>query len=332
MVIKVDLKPWADTPPGWQKAILRELIGQGRLSASDPGQSAEEVAGGVVAQLNELAQRVTIVLIFDSTDALHQKKSFWTWLENHLVIPLVVDRGVRQIFSGRLPAPFYEFNVRTARTLHALSPLFPPECVQRLMIEQLQQASLSVGTSELEDGVRSAAAMAFGHPLLAEKLANHLGRAWPPQFDDAWSRETCEQVLKPFIDDFLLADIDQPWKDIVWSISVLDSFDMSVLQRYLERFSSDLLRGRREDFVIQGLQALRLQYTLLWQAENGYRLCGVIQDIIRHCLHVLDADRYRDACESAAATFEELASLFLDGDEEGRRYQTEADDYRRRTK
>jgi hypothetical protein len=333
LVLEVDLKPLAGVPANRPETALRALIAQSKGQLTGVWQSVEQIAGQVVAQLIELTVRdVPVVLMFDTTEGIQEDMEFWRWMEANLVGPLAVEGQVRQIFAGRVPVPWRRIEVRRALRLLRLDPLSTQDAARDLVKEVLRQQNPDLEEETLEQAIGLVMEFSFGHPLLSEKLAQYVAPRWPASAPDRFRQELGEQVVKPFIGQCLFDDIDHPWGEILWWASVLDWFDATILQRYLGRVDQELVEGHPDYFFIQGITRLRIRYTVVWREASGDRLHGVIADIVRHCLMVLSPDRYHSACQSAAETFEALASEFPEESPEAEQYRQGARVYRQRAK
>jgi hypothetical protein len=331
LVLMVDLKSWVDASTNRPEWLMRALVAQSEGQLSSTGRSAEQIAGEVVAQLNTIANRVPVYLIFDTTEVLQEDMDFWRWMEEHLVGPLAVEGVVRQVFAGRVPVPWRRIEVRRSLELLSLGPLFPQGAARNLVREVLQKQNPALATDRaVEEAIGLILEFSFGHPLLSETLATTVAFRWPVSSPSMFRHELCEQVIKPFIELHLFEGIEDPWGKILWWASVLDWFDATVLQRYLGRVAPALVEGQSDFFFIQGITHLRIHNTVVWREERGDRLHGVIGDIVRHCFEVMDPTQYRRACQAAAEMFEALASEFPKGDEDARQYYQEAERYRQR--
>jgi len=331
LVILIDLKPLADaTSEARPELALRSLIEQAEKWLSGRWEDAEQVAGQIVAQLVELADRLSVHLMFDTTEVLQEDMDFWRWMEANLVGPLVVEGQVRQVFAGRVPVPWRRLEVRRVVRLVPLGPLAPRKTADNLVREVLLQHNPALEDAEtLEQAADLVLEFSFGHPKLSEELAAYVAPRWPAPSLTEFRGEICRQVVKPFIEE-LFEDIAYPWKEILWWASVLDWFDATILQQYLMRVEPGLVEDQRDFFFIQGITRLRIRNTVVWREERGDRLHGVIGDIVRHCLEVMEPERYRRACQGAAATMEELANEFPEGDEVAQQYRREAEKYHQR--
>jgi hypothetical protein len=330
----IDLQPVADTESYRRpEMVLRKIIARAENRLSDIEQDIDHAAGQVVAKLIELSRRKPVYLMLDTTEALQEDMDFWRWMEAYLVGPLAVERGVRQVFAGRVPVPWRRLEVRRAVKHLPLTPLTPQDGANSLVEEELVQHNPQLSHDEtLEQAVSLILEFSFGHPLLSEKLAAYVAPNWPTPTPKEFRREICAEVVKPFVDEFLFEGIDTPWDDILWWASALDWFDATVLQRYLKHVVPQLVEGKPDYFFIQGITHLRIRHTVVWREERGDRLHGVVANIVRQCLEVLDPARYRQACQAAADTLEDLAKEFPAEYPEVEQYRLEAKEYRQRAK
>lgn len=333
LVLYVNLESLAAGSTDPPKQVLQTLIDKAQEHLSGVWQNTDQVAGQIVAQLGQLAQRMSVYLIFDTTEVFQENMDFWRWMEKTLVGPLVVEGQIRQVFAGRLPVPWHRVEVRRAVKLIRLNPLPVEKDARNLVREVLQEDNPNLQHTEenqkgLEDAVDWVLEFSFGHPLLSEKLAAYVATHWPVSSSDEFKRELCTTVVKPFIEEEFFKEIDPPWNEILWWASVLDWFDVTLLQQYLERVDQDLIRDKSDYFFIQGITRLRIHNTVVWREERGDRLHGIIDDIVRHCFEIMEPERYRQACLAAAETMETLASEFPEDDPEAQQYHQEAEMYR----
>jgi hypothetical protein len=331
LVLEVDFRPLAGELAARPERILHHLSAQTQAQLGDEWWNLEHVDDQVVARLSALTGRMPVVLMFDTTEVLQKDMDFWHWMEEHLVGPLAVEGQVRQVFAGRVPAPWRRIEVRRALELLPLDPLSPQDAAQRLIQEvlQTQNPALEEGKT-LEQAIGLVLEFSFGHPLLSERLATDVASRCPALPIGTFKRELCEQVVGPFVEKHLFEGVEHPWNEILWWASVLDWFDVTVLQCYLRRVAPVLIEDKADVFFIQGITRLRIHNTVVWREEHGDRLYGVIGDIVRHCLEVVDPERYRRACRAAAETFEALASEFPENDLDAQQYYLEAEMYRQR--
>jgi hypothetical protein len=331
LVLKIDLKPLTDELGDRPERVLHTLAAQAQDWLGDKWQDLAQVNGQVVARLSTLAGRRPVVLMFDTTEVLQEDMDFWRWMEEHLVGPLAVEGQVRQVFAGRVPVPWRRIEVRRALELLSLDPLSPQDAAKDLIREVLQTRNPNLeDAGTIEEAIDLVLEFSFGHPLLSERLAADVAARWPASPLGRFRRELCEQVVKPFAEQYLFEGIEHPWNEILWWASVLDWFDVTVLQCYLRRVAPVLIEDKADVFFIQGITRLRIHNTVVWREEHGDRLYGVIGDIVRHCLEVVDPERYRRACRAAAETFEALASEFPENDQDAQQYYLEAEMYRQR--
>lgn len=336
LVLQVDLELLTRASPADRpKQLLQYIIDQAQEWLSGVWQDTEQVAGQIVAQLSQLAKKMPVYLMFDTTEVFQEKMEFWRWLEEYLVSPLAAEGQIQQVFAGRVPVPWRRVEVRRILKLYPLDPLPPEDEARNLVREVLLEINhnLKVKKKEdktLEEAVDLVMEFSFGHPLLSEHLAAKVGPRWPTPDPKEFKRELCSEVIKPFIDEYFFKEIIYPWNEILWWASVLDWFDVTVLQRYLKLIDPQLTDNQTDYFFIQGISRLRLHYTIIWREERGDRLHGIVGKIVRHCLEVSEPERYRQACLAAAETMEALAAEFPEEYPEFEQYRTEAEAYRRR--
>ena len=330
LVLCVDMK---DISTGQPETVLRALISQAQGHLKPTEQSVEQVADEIVTQLSALAGHTPVYLVFDTTEIFQQNMDFWRWMESHLVGPLVIEGQVRQLFAGRVPVPWRRVEVRRIVKLLPLQPLSLENEGRNLVSEVLQKKNPALTEAEdLEKVVDLVLEFSLGHPALSEKLSDYVAPHWPASPLDEFKKSLCRKVVKPFIEQNFFKNIDHPWGEILWWASALDWFDVTVLQRYLKHVAPELVKDQADYFFIQGISRLRVYHTIIWREERGDRLHGVVGRIVRHCLEILEPERYQQACQAAAETLEALADEFSEDYPEYQEYHQEAEDYRQRTK
>jgi hypothetical protein len=330
LVLWIDLenfKDAADRPT----AVLRALIDQAEGRVSGIWQSNEQVAAVVVAQLGALALHTPVYLMFDTTEALQEDGEFWDWLHQNLTEPLVIAGRVKQVYAGRIPVAWRRFELRRTVKLLPLGPITPVKASRALVEQVLLHSNPTLReTEELQPAIDIVLEFSFGHPLLSERLARYVAQHWPPTQPLAQFKVAlCAEEVALFIDQALFADIEPPWNEILWWASVLDWFDPTILQQYIEEVMPEM-KGKPDYFFIREVARLRMHNTVVWQEKRGDRLHGLIQDIVRRCLRTVDITRYRYACEAAAKTFESIAKEFSAEDSYAEQFKNEAEIYRQR--
>jgi hypothetical protein len=328
MVLQVDFGLLAEASVNRVEATVRTLIAQAEDRLSVTWQNVEQAAGEVVAQLSQTASDTPVVLMFDATETFQEDMELWRWMEANLVGPLAVEGQVRQVFAGRVPAPWRGIQVRRIVALLPLEPLSARDAARELAREVLRQHNPRLKSKAADQAIGLVLEFSFGHPLLSEELATDIAPRWPVQSIAEFKRDLCERVVRPFIERCFFKELGDSWDKILWWASVLDRFDATILQRYLERVEPSLIEGRPDYYFTQGIARLRIQKTVVWREEHGDRLYGVIGDIVRRCFEAMDAENYRRACQAATETFGALAGEFPEGSLEGQQYHREAETYR----
>lgn len=338
LVLKINMEQIAaHTPVNRPEQLLRLLVSQAPNWLSSNWQDKDQGARQIVSQLNKLAGQMPVCLIYDTTEVLQEDMEFWNWLETHLVGRLTVEGQVRQVFAGRVPVPWRRIEVRRVIRLQRLEPLAVDQHARKLVIEVLKLNKPELKTEEqigdkksFEYAIDLVLEFSFGHPLLSEKLATYVATNWSLSTTAEFKRKLCLDVVKPFIEKYFFSNIEKPWDEILWWASILDLFDTTVLQRYLKQVAPALIENKQDYFFIQGITRLRIHHTVVWREVDGDRLHGVIRDIVRHCLEVLEPEQFREACQAAAATLEEMAGEFPTDEPEGKQYREKAQFYYQR--
>jgi hypothetical protein len=334
VLIQVDLMDLPPDPPGRPEAFLRSLIAQEPARLQGAWQNAEQVAAEVVVQLNAIVSKLTpdtpVYLFVDTTEVVQEDMDFWSWMENNLVGPLIVAGQVRQVFAGRIPVPWRRFEVRRAVKLLSLGPLPPEEAARELIVEILKLRNPNLSPEVIQQAATLLTDLSFGHPLLSEDLAAYAVSHLPQmlQQPEAFQRELSEKVVAPFADSYLFEDIPAPWPEVLKWASVLHQFDPLLLRRYLTKLDDSLVADKQDYFFVQGLAMLRIRYATIWHAGEGTVVHGILRDILRRNLQILRPDDFQQACQAAAAVYDELADEFPSESEEASRYRNEAEQYR----
>jgi hypothetical protein len=334
VLIKVDLADLPPDPSARPEAFLRSLVAQGSTRLRGTRQNTEQVAAEIVVQLNDIASKATpetpVCLSVDTTEVVQEDMNFWSWMENNVVGPLAVASKVRQVFAGRVPVPWRRFEVRRSVRLLSLGPLPPEKMGQDLIAEVLQLKNPDLPPERVEQTLPLLSDLSFGHPLLSEELATYAASRLPQalQRPAAFQHELSQQVVAPFADSYLFEDIPAPWPEILRWACVLRQFDPLLLGRYLKKLDESLISGRQDYFFVQGLAMLRIRYATIWHAGEGTVVHGVLRDILRRNLQILRPDDFQQACQAAAAVYDELANEFPPESAEANRYHHEAEQYK----
>ncbi|MBN2470995.1 MAG: ATP-binding protein [Anaerolineae bacterium] len=336
LVLTVDLEQIVSHPSAERpRAVLEALISQSKGVLSGQWEDVDQVAQRIVDQLNALAAERPVAIFFDTTEFLHHDRAFWTWIEMKIVGPLLIERRVSLVFAGRVPVPWRRVEVRRALKLLPLQQLEEGHA-RRFVLHLLEDAAWFAEASE---GEREQAAdlillISCQHPGLIHVLADEVrSRPWPPDDLGQVKQRLSAEIVKPFIYDELFKSIpeeEQEWKDILWWLSILDWFDVTIVMHYIKAVAPALAQDQPEYYFIKGLSRLRVQYTIVFQVEpgGGNRLHGTIRDIVRTCLIITSPEDCRMARLKAADTFEALAQ-FLEGDKETQDiFRKEASEYR----
>ncbi|HDQ72381.1 MAG TPA: hypothetical protein ENN19_09825 [Chloroflexi bacterium] len=332
LVLKLDMKQVANGGADRRERLLRAMIAQAKDWIQGHWTNPEQAAGQIVNQLNDLTKRMPVLLLCDTTEVLQENMDFWRWMEAHVVGPLVVEGRVQQVFAGRVPVPWRRVEVRRALKLMPLTPLSATGAARDLIREVLIQENSDLEAQEsLDELLELILTLSFGHPLLSKELASFMALRWPTERSPAdVQRMLCQRVVQPIVKERFFKNVSAPWDEILRLASVLNWFDATILQRYLQRVAPTLIEDRSDYFFIQGITRLRIQNTVVWREERGDRLHGVIGDIVRHCFQVTEPEAYRQACLAAAETFAALADEIPGESPEAEPYYQEAESYRQR--
>lgn len=329
-VLWTDLAPLSRVSSRLETSLLRLLIEEAEGNLHGVWTDEQEVVAGIVEQLREKAQQNPALLVFDNSEALQEEGEFWRWLELNLVGPLLSATNLYLIFVGRIPPPWRRFEVRQALTVLPLKPLDLEAAGNALILDVLSQFNESLDPEAQQEAATLVNDLAFGHPLLSEKVAAYVAPRWPPDDLEAFQVEVCRDVVKPFIQETFFANIESPWDEWLWSMSVLDWFDTTILPTYLAQLDPEKVEEKSDFYFIQEISRLRVEKRILWQEERGDCMHGVIGDIVEQCLEILEPERYRCANIAAAKTFETIAEQFNDDPFIQDQYKDQAELYRQR--
>ncbi len=331
LILWVDFDRLAELSPQPQADLLRLLIEEAEGELRGAWRTEREAAPGIVEQLTDRARLVPVVLIFDNTEALQEKGSFWRWLELHLIGPLLGGDS-QVIFAGRIPQPWRRYEIRQALTALPLSPLNLETASNELIFDVLSQANPSLDVEGRRAAVTLINDLAFGHPGLSEKIASYVAPRWPPADLEAFQVEVCKEIVKPFIQETFFADVAPPWDDWLWYLSVLDWFDTTILPSYLKQLTPQKVEDKPDYYFIQEISHLRVKKQILWREERGDCMHGVIGKIVEQCLKILEPERYRRANNAAAETFADIAAQFEDAPDIQAQYNRQVNTYRKRAR
>ncbi|NLF15173.1 MAG: ATP-binding protein [Anaerolineaceae bacterium] len=332
-VLQVDMAGLAQVDrPVRSERILGDLLEVAQMQDRVNGQAQDlaAVMGQVIAELSAEARTRPVVLMFDTTEVVQEDMDFWSWMEENLVGPLAAEGKVQQIFAGRVPVPWRRFEVRRVLRPYQLGPLEEGTALANLVKEVLVEENPRLREdATLGDAVALILEFSFGHPALSQELAAYVARRWPLPDIQSFRQELCHEVVKLFIDDSLFKGIAPPWTRILEWTSILDWFDVTILQRYLQHLEPSIAQ-EPDHFFISGLDRLRFLNTVVWREMRGDRLHGIIRDIVRHCLEVMEPERYKEGCLAAATTMDAVADEFPADNLEANKYRAEAERYRQR--
>jgi len=326
LVLQIDIANLGHLSP--QEDLLHALITEARGGLSGIWTTKEQVAAKIVEQLKaeDRAPQKRVMLIFDNTEALQENGQFWRWLELHVVGPLLAS-DVHLIFAGRIPQPWRRYEIRQALTRLPLEPLNLQTASDALIRDVLTQHNRMLADEKQRAAVQLVNELALGHPRLSEEIAAYVAPRWPPNDPETFQVEICREVIKPFIQKVFFADVEPPWDKWLWFISVLDWFDTTILPQYLERLDPEKVKGTPDYYFIQEIGRLRVEKGILWRKPQGDSMHGLIGEIVKQCLRILEPDRYRDATIAAAKTFEDIAGQFEDDTEFQSQYAEQAKRY-----
>jgi hypothetical protein len=328
LVVMIKLEQLAKNSPVERLSkLLGILISQSdkQLINESNSNNNEEQAERITARLVMTSKKTPIFMMIDTTEVLQQDMEFWRWVEEHLIGPIAVDGQIKLIVAGRVPAPWRRLEVRRIVRLYHLAPLPLKDFAANLIHEVFQQYNFAQGANakkNLEEATDLVLEFSFGHPQLSEKLGAFVATQKQITVEDKFRELICQQVVKPFIEEELFLDISDTWQRILWWISLLNWFDITIIQRYLARVEPDLQEP--DYFFIQGITQLRLQHTIIWREEVGDRLHGTVADIIRQCLKTLEPENYQKGNLAAEETFQELVDEFEPEEAEADWYRNEA--------
>jgi hypothetical protein len=326
-VIYINMTSLPKNLPGTGEVLVR-MLGEALSGESEVSLSTLD---DIHRSLTSISRKAPVYLMFDTTEAFQEDIPFWEWLEEKLISPLVRNENVKFIFAGRIPVPWRTMTTRRAVQLLELGPLEPRREIAALIQEVLQHyrsRELDWEPQDLKEATDVVLSLSFGHPLLSEKLAASIASQWfTKESKEDIIANLCQEVVRPFVDDFLFASADPPWDKLLWWISPLEWFDATILQSYLKRVVPQYVENEPEIFYMKGLARLRTRDTLVWHQKHGTRLHGVIGKIARQCFRTLRPNDYNRALQAAADTYRSIAQDLEDDEEYARQYRSLAASY-----
>ena len=144
--------------------------------------------------------------------------------------------------------------------------------------------------------IKVTAELSYGLPRLIETLVQTVldNRDLQILTADELTAQLAGKV-REFIKSELFKGIPEPWPDILNWASVPKHFDALSLRRCLQKADPSLDAGKEDYFYIQGIQDLRLRYTLVSSDQNGNRLSGVLRDIVRTSFQLTEPEKFQRA-------------------------------------
>ncbi len=284
----------------------------------------------ILAHLQTLARDRPLYMFYDTTEVFLEDAECWRWIEKSLVEPLITtDLPVTQVFAGRVPVLWRSFTARRVLQDLPLGPIEPDGDIRKIIKEAVQEQITELAAEDLETITKLVLDFSLSHPALSKQIATFVSHHFCKTQTLITRDIICKQIVAPFIEQSLFEYIEEPWKQILWWASVLERFDATILQRYLSKAAPALVENQQDYFFSQGIGQLRRHNILEWSTAEGDRLRGLIKDIVRHCLQILDPERYCRACLAAADTFEEIAQdlLALGEQAEANLYIQQAENY-----
>ncbi len=313
------------------EAIVDRLIEEAKpyITGSLP-RDLEGKTAVLSLKLVQLSEKIPTYLFVDTTETMQDNLQFWGWIEKNIASGLAMDGKIHQVYLGRLPVPWRRFELRRIVHLMPLKPLEAVEDRYSLVITGLGEVEeiRHLGQDRLDEVVGVVIELTQGHPELtiavtASRTLNQTVTNIESSLDrHALQVELCRDVVEPYVKQHFF-NVDSPfWSGILWDMSVLKWFDPIILQRFAKVVMPKLAPAENDQyFYIDGIGKLAVQNTVVWYAEQGYQLSGLIAGITRTCYRLLHPQAYQRALEAAAQTFDELAeeSKKIAGDD-----QTEA--------
>ncbi len=335
LVVYLDWDSLSGVPPADRGLhVLKALAAVVPQLAPTAETNEDAEANQIVARLH--ACTPAPVLMFDTTETVQIDMGFWAWLETQLVAPLLAGGYVRQVFAGRVPAPWRDFDVRTQVVMHHLAPFETQTGPAReLILEVFRQRAPALDKHAAVLLTDLILEFSCGHPGLSKGLATWVTESeaerWPAQDLRELRRHMASEEVKRYIDEHLFAKVEPAWRSILWWASILNWFDITVLRQYLvmlvEAGLTSLERTHLNDwdsFFLHSIDRLRLQDTAIIWEGSGYQLYGVTRDIVRYCLRITDSLGYRRANQCAGDVISALAREFTPEEEGFQRYMREA--------
>ncbi len=283
----------------WQSKLLRALVtsADGRLTYA----GNEPTAAEIVDQLSALPGPPP-VLMFDTTEVVHDNPPFLDWLEAEVIVPLLTRSKVRMVFAGRTRVPWPGrrpiSDVKKLIPLNTLEKALPDDPAQQLVREILRLRPLGLDDAQVDKLTDVVINLSCCHPELAKCLAYSTvidGQTFGQRLSGRLARE----VVRPFINTEWFKGLKAPWPQILWSASILPWFDSDVLRDFLQAYKPTLAPDSRDAFFIQGISDIMTTTAAVIWAEGGYRLNDAIREITRHCWQLNSRTDYDHARKCA---------------------------------
>ena len=329
LILRTDFEQIAESEQDFKSAFLQALTVQIGAALS-PFVIQPDMAGmQLAAALNLLPADRRVYLFCDTTEVVQDQRGLWKWLEESFLQPLLTVDRLRIVFAGRIAPPFQVYEVRRALYKETLQPLdlHPGEALIR---EVLHEEAPEMPAHKVEQAIKLVQGIAFGHAALSETLARYVAGREAQLGSAGFEAELCEIVVDPFVRREMMPGLEGPWAAVIPWITILNSFDATILTAFLKRQAPDTMEEQSDHFFIQGISQLRQRNQVVWKENVGYQVEGVLGQILRRCLTTRYPEAYRKACEVAADTFEGIAYTFRDDPVQASYYNTEAEFYRHR--
>lgn len=324
------------------EAIVDRLIEQAKphITGTLP-RDLEDKAAVLTVKLVQLSEKAPTYLFVDTTETMQDNLQFWGWIEKNIASGLAMDGRIHQVYLGRLPVPWRRFELRRIAHLMQLEPLAVAKDGRSLVVACLQEREETrhLALPRLDAVVKAIVELTQGHPELtiavtaSATLMQAVTNIESGLDRHALQVELCRDVVEPYVKQHFF-NVDSPfWSRILWDMSVLRWFDPIILQRFAKALMRDLAPAENDQyFYIDGIGKLVVQNTVVWYAEQGYQLSGLIAGIARTCYRLLYPKAYESALDAAAQTFRDLAeeSEKIAGDDQvdARNFYAEAEQYK----
>ncbi|MCA9917743.1 MAG: NACHT domain-containing protein [Anaerolineales bacterium] len=266
--------------------------------AAPPPTFAGDPTEALVAYLKRLAERVVILLLFDTTEYVDD--TLWDTMETSLLEPLLKSDKVLVIVTGRNRAPRWkrvEVRRRAMPTEKSEVRPFTTEATQ----EQLQRLGLPQAAKQ--------ANLLMQDSLGTPGLSARLGRSWQQLSEEQYKQERIE-TWKQYIDD-IFGHLSPTWQQMIEAVVPLRYYRTQALRLMLTQSAYEV-EDDSDVFLLRVLRKLDKQTHLVWwdNSQNAYVTAVVARWILNRQLQVCQPTKFIDQHTLALNMYKNWAQEF----------------------